>query len=152
MIDSCVTKVRWEELFPSLNIKADKSLHFLLDSSRLIKLKAGDIAFVSGSTCQHYLLLTKGQIRVQIITSTGRQVVLYHVNPGDDCVLTTSCLFASDCYPAEGIAITDAAAIVIPASQFHLAIEKSVLFRQFVFSTFNRSDCSHGDVLFFLGR
>ncbi len=34
---------------------------------------------------------------------SGRQVVLYHVNPDDDCVLTTSCLFAGNRYPVEGI-------------------------------------------------
>ncbi len=138
MKNNNLAKIQWKKLFPSLNIATDQVLSCLLNSSRLISLEKDDVAFSSGASCHHYLLLTEGQIRVQLLTHSGRQVVLYHVNPGDDCVLTTSCLFAGDCYPAEGIVIKNATAIAIPAHQFHSVIEDSMIFRQFVFSTFSK--------------
>ena len=128
----------WEKLFPSLATDEDEFLKTLLDSSRLVHVKAKQKVFVPGASCQHYLLLVEGHLRVQILTDSGRQVVLYHVNPGEDCVLTTSCLFANECYPAEGITDTDITVISIPADKFHFVIERSIKFRQFVFSTFSK--------------
>ena len=125
-------------LFPSLDIDTDPAIKTLFNSSKVIQLEINEKAFIPGASCNHYLLLIKGHLRVQILTDSGRQVVLYHVNPGDDCVLTTSCLFAGNRYPAEGITESRVTAVVIPANIFHKAIEQSLAFRQFVFSTFSK--------------
>jgi CRP/FNR family transcriptional regulator len=77
-----------------------------------------------------------GTVRVQILTPSGREVLLYRVSPGHACILTTSCLLGANDYPAFGITETQVSALAIPAGDFHQAIGQSAFFRAFVFSGF----------------
>ncbi len=70
-------------------------------------------------------LIVEGRIRCQVLSESGRHVVLYFVGPGQSCVLTTSCLLGGSRYPAEGIAETAITALALPPGQFREAIEKS---------------------------
>lgn len=125
--------------FPSLFEKSDPTLDELLDRSSLVRLAAGDYVFYPGSRCQGYALVTEGIIRCQVLSEQGRQIVLYHVGPGDSCVLTTSCLLGDTIYPAEGVAQTDVSALVIPADAFRAAVDRSPVLRCHVFHNFATS-------------
>jgi len=128
----------WKQHFPVLFDSDDVYIKQLIEASKLINVAAKQRVIMPGSHCKDYLLVAEGRMRVQFLTKPGREVVLYHLNPGDDCVLTTSCLFADEGFPAEGVTETDVTVIAISASIFHETLQKSVIFRQFVFSTFSR--------------
>jgi len=128
----------WQQCFTSLVESGDKSINEMIHKSRLLAVESKQKILFPGSVCSDYLLMAEGRLRVQFVTKSGREVVLYHVNPGDDCVLTTSCLFGDDGFPAEGITETDVTVIAIPAKVFHQTLQESVIFRQFVFSTFGK--------------
>lgn len=128
----------WKQRFPSLFLHSDGHIKELINKSRLLAVPAKQKVLLPGSSCKDYLLVAEGHLRVQFITKSGREVVLYHVNPGDDCVLTTSCLFGGDSFPAEGISETELIVIAIPVKDFHAALQQCSSFRQFVFSTFGK--------------
>jgi len=134
---SVESKQAWQR-FSSLVDCEDKAIIDLMEKSRLLEIESKQKILFPGSVCSDYLLMAEGQMRVQFVTKSGREVVLYHVHPGDDCVLTTSCLFGDDGFPAEGITETDATVIAIPAKVFHQTLQESVIFRKFVFSTFGK--------------
>lgn len=138
MNDIINRKKIWKHRFPSLLDSEDKHISDLIAQSRLIQVNARQKILLPGAQCKDYLLVAEGRLRVQFVTKSGREVVLYHVNPGDDCVLTTSCLFGDDGFPAEGITETEVTVIAIPAAIFHQTLQNSVNFRQFVFSTFGK--------------
>jgi CRP/FNR family transcriptional regulator len=92
--------------------------------------------FQPGSPCGNYLLVLEGCVRVRIFTPSGREVLLYQVRRGGACILTTSCLLGNNAYPAEGVTETPVTALVIPAAEFHQALNESTFFRAFVFSGF----------------
>ena len=73
-------------------------------ASRSISLQAYSYAFRAGSPCEAYILVVSGDVRVQVVTDSGRAVVLYHARDGDSCVLTTASLLGDTRYPAEGVA------------------------------------------------
>ncbi len=125
--------------FPALFEKSDPALDDLLGRSALVRLAAGDYVFYPGSRCQGYAFVTEGVVRCQVLSEQGRQIVLYHVGPGDSCVLTTSCLLGDTVYPAEGIAQTDVNALVIPADAFRAAVDCSPALRCHVFHNFATS-------------
>ncbi|MCK5727817.1 MAG: Crp/Fnr family transcriptional regulator [Methylococcales bacterium] len=127
----------WESFFPQFIADSDNTTRSLMDSAQLAKLPAGQQLFCPGSVCENYLLLLEGQVKIQLISESGREMLLYHVSSGDSCVLTTSCLLGGDCYPAEGITETEVSAFVIPALAFHRGIAQSVFFREFVFKNFS---------------
>lgn len=137
MNDSLLRDEAWNRCFPSF-IESDERIKQLVEKSRLIKVGAKQKILIPGTHCKDYLLVVEGSLRVQFLTRSGREVVLYHVNPGEDCVLTTSCLFGDDGFPAEGITETEMTVIAVPAAVFQEVLQESVEFRQFVFSTFGK--------------
>lgn len=109
----------------------------MLDSAaRLAAIPAGTVLFQDGSECSAYVLVIDGSIRVQKVSEGGREIVLYRVEAGQSCVLTTNCLIAREDYAAEGIAETDVRALVVPAATFRALLGKSEAFRDFVFAAY----------------
>ncbi|MCK5897953.1 MAG: Crp/Fnr family transcriptional regulator [Methylococcales bacterium] len=127
----------WESFFPQFMANSDNTTRSLMNSAQLVKLPAGQQLFYPGSECDKYLLLLEGQVKTQLISEAGREMLLYHMSSGDSCVLTTSCLLGGDCYPAEGLTETAVSAFVIPAMAFHRGIAQSAFFREFVFQNFS---------------
>lgn len=132
------TQHLWQQKFPSLYNSGNIHIDHLITASKLITFAAKQRIIMPGSQCSDYLLVAEGCMRVQLLTKAGREVLLYHLNPGDDCVLTTSCLFANEAFPAEAITETNMKIIAISANVFHETLQMSDIFRRFVFSTFSR--------------
>ncbi|SJM90968.1 Transcriptional regulator, Crp/Fnr family [Crenothrix polyspora] len=127
----------WATHFPQFIENRDKGVDFLMDASSLVKLAAGRQLFYPGSLCENYLLVLEGAVKVQIMSESGREVLLYHVRSGDSCVLTTSCMLSGDCYPAEGITESEVTAFAMSSHAFYRCIEQSPFFREFVFKNFS---------------
>ena len=67
---------------------------------------------------------------------SGREIVLYRVQDGQTCVLTTAGLMANGHYDVEGVAETETEAIILPKSAFEELLATSPAFRNFVFTSF----------------
>jgi CRP/FNR family transcriptional regulator len=102
---------------------------------QLVRLPAGRDVFRLGDACRNYLVVIEGTLRVQALSSSGREVVLYRVSDGQSCVLTTACLISGERYPAEGITETETVALSIPNPVFTQALAHSVAFQRFVFAS-----------------
>ena len=116
----------------------DAHLERLLESGIPVRLEANQFVFRPGDACESFLILMDGRIRVQLISEEGKEVTLYRIGPGGSCVLTTSCLFSSDQYPAEAIAETDIEALAFSRDIFEQTVEVSPQFRRFVFDGFSQ--------------
>ncbi|MEJ2654639.1 MAG: Crp/Fnr family transcriptional regulator [Acidihalobacter sp.] len=129
----------WLEHFPALREIDDPAGLHALDAAEIVRVPTDTRVFESGQACHNYLLIIDGSIRVQQLSASGREIVLYRVEAGQGCVLTTSCLLAGvDRYPAEGLAETEVAAVVIPKDRFEDGLAHSAGFRNFVFSAYGR--------------
>lgn len=126
----------WWSRFPGLAALDDPAWMELRSAARVVTLPAGAIAFRAGDTCENYLLVLDGSVRVQKLAENGREITLYRLEGGDACVLTTSCLLARERYPAEGVAETDVTAAAIPTAVFFRALDQSPGFRRFVFTAY----------------
>lgn len=73
----------WKDNFPQFVDPDDAALQALLGSASLISVPAGQHLFQPGARCDNCLLVTSGEVRVQLITHSGREVVLHHVGPGN---------------------------------------------------------------------
>lgn len=116
----------------------DTNIERFLESGTPVRLKAEQFIFRPGDACESFLILLDGQIRVQLISEEGKEVTLYRIGPGGSCVLTTSCLFSSEHYPAEAIAETDISALAFSRKAFEQTVESSAQFRRFVFDGFSQ--------------
>jgi CRP/FNR family transcriptional regulator, anaerobic regulatory protein len=110
----------------------------LLHKSAVITVPADTVIFGPGKSPQNLLLLLDGRVRVQQVSESGREIVLYRVEAGESCVLTTACMLAHENYSAEGIAETDVRAVAIPRAVFDDLVSKSVTFRDFIFRAYSK--------------
>lgn len=128
----------WIERFPGLAELDEPIRRTLTEQSRIAALPAGTRIFGPGKAPDSLLLLLEGTVRVQQVSESGREIVLYRVQAGESCVLTTACLLAYEDYSAEGLAETDISAVAIPRSVFDDLIARSSAFRRFVFTAYSR--------------
>lgn len=110
----------------------------LFGDAALLHLESGDTVFHAGAECRHFLILVDGCVRVTLNALSGRSVTLYRIEPGDTCVLTTSCLMSSRRYPAEAHTETPVTALAMARSRFERGLEESAPFRRFVLDSFSR--------------
>ena len=127
----------WIDGFPALEDLPREHRHRLEAESRLLALPEGTRIFGPGQTPSNFLLLLRGSIRVQQVSESGREIILYRVSAGESCALTTTCLLGYEDYRAEGIAETAIEAVAIPRATFEDLIAASSSFRRFVFKAFS---------------
>lgn len=108
----------------------------LLRESAVVTVPEGTVIFGPGKPPANLLLMLEGRVRVQQVSEAGREIVLYRVEAGESCVLTTACLLAHEDYSAEGIAETGVRAVAIPRRVFDELVSRSVAFRTFIFTAY----------------
>jgi CRP/FNR family transcriptional regulator len=59
--------------------------------------------------------------------------LLYYVNPGQSCIITTSCTLGNTDYPTFGETETEVEALSVSRQMFSQALDQSNAFRKFVF-------------------
>lgn len=93
--------------------------------------------FMEGDVCRNVGFVGRGKIQVSKISESGREITLYHVQPGEGCVLNISCAFSNVGYPATATVESQVEMIVFPAPTFQdwMAIPKV---RSFVFELFSK--------------
>jgi CRP/FNR family transcriptional regulator len=123
----------WLEQFDDLKKVADPAWKQALSEVSEITVAAGTVLFQSGDTCKNYLFLCSGSVKVISLSPEGREVVLYHIGPGQTCILTSSCLLGDAEYPAQGVAEQEVHAAAMPREVFNRLLSESAGFRRFVF-------------------
>jgi CRP/FNR family transcriptional regulator len=125
------------EAFPELRSLEESSLSTLRSAARSVHVPEGTVLFREGSSCESFIFVLSGAVRVQMISDLGREIVLYRVERGETCVLTTTSLMSGTDYAAQGKAENDVDAVAIPSASFRELMARSAVFRKFVFSAFS---------------
>jgi CRP/FNR family transcriptional regulator len=136
-----LTNEDWLDAFPGL--KAFNDVTWRLDSrkAKRMQVASGSVLFRDGDSCSGYVLVVSGAIRVQKVDPQGHEIILYRVEEGQSCMLTTTCLLGSRHYPAEGVAETDVDLVMLPLNVFEHALAGSVGFRRFVMANVGERIC-----------
>lgn len=128
----------WIEDAPLLR-RLDAPTRTLLRESAIRKqIPRGAVLFRPGDQCVHFPLIVSGTVRVQRVTESGREIVLYRVANNETCILTTASLLSDDAYSAEGVAETDVTAYIVPADRFAALMNASSDFRALVFDGYSK--------------
>lgn len=119
----------WLQRFPSMQELPDE-LRPELAALNTMRVPRGTVLFRDGDACQGYVFVIEGSVRAQKMDAEGREIVLYRVEEGQTCMLTTSCLLGGKAYPAEGMAEHETELALIPAPRFDELLASSP-FRRF---------------------
>ena len=82
------------------------SLRSPLDTLAPQLFKAGTVLFRPGDAPFGFVLIISGRVNVFLNSRTGRELLLYSVDPGETCVQTTLGLLGAQSYTGEAIADT----------------------------------------------
>lgn len=107
-------------------------------SGKEVSLKAGNTIFQSGDKPDVFLLLIEGEVRVDITTKSGRDMVLYRIQEGQPCVMAGSALMNNEYYFARAICETNVIAIAISLANFYKAIEHSHTFMRYILDDYSK--------------
>ena len=123
--------------FPGLEGLEDAAKALLMGAAQQAVVPPGTVVFTSGAKCETYFLVTDGSVRVQMVSENGREIVLYRVESGQTCIMTTSCLMSNALYGAEAITESEVKAVMVPAATFQKLVNSSAVWRTFVFSSYS---------------
>lgn len=101
-------------------------------------LPKGAVLFRPGDAARGFVVVLAGRIEVHLTGPSGREILLYAVEPGQSCVQTTLGLMADEPYSGEALAATDAQVVLIPRGLFQRLMDDEPAFRAFVLTAFGR--------------
>ncbi len=101
----------------------------------VLTVPSGSVVFDEHQTCQGFPFVLGGSIRVVKESTTGRELPLYRVGPGETCIISSSCLLGHADYNARGVAESDTTLALMPRPLFD-ALMADAGFRDFVFHLF----------------
>ncbi len=124
------------ERFPVFQQLAAPSLERLLAEAQLLRVPAGSILFDADQPCRGFPLVLQGAVRVAMSAPSGREIMLYRVDPGQGCILSGGCLLGHSDYAARGIAEDDVVLLNLPPAEFNALLLEHEPFRRFVFGMY----------------
>jgi CRP/FNR family transcriptional regulator len=104
--------------------------------SRVMVVPRGTHLFDERSPCGAMPLVIEGRVKVSKLSPGGREIVLYRVEPGQSCLITSSCLLSRRDYSANGIAETQVTLVAIPRDTFDALMAQAHGFRDYVHALF----------------
>lgn len=125
---------RFLELFPELPPKIDG----YLDSIRFRSMEAGEIILHEGQTCGSLPFVLEGALRIYKVATTGREITLYRIEPGQSCILSAGCAAGSGSFPASVVAEVASVAAFLPNDTVRTLYAESAGFRSFMLAQYSR--------------
>ncbi len=121
-----------------------ETLEPLLRDSRVEHACQGDHLSWQGHGCQRFGFVLSGQVRVYKLGQNGREVTLYHLNPGDCCILAASCLLSGTPFPAFAVAETEVELLTVSSEVLKELVATHEFWRSYLFGMLARR---MGDVI-----
>ena len=83
--------------------------------------------------CVGMIHVLKGETRAYLLSDEGREVTLFRVVQGDNCIISASCVLAQISFEAHMEASEDSDILIIPVELFGEFCEKNVYVRCFAY-------------------
>ncbi|MDH4095704.1 MAG: Crp/Fnr family transcriptional regulator [Betaproteobacteria bacterium] len=134
--DKDATRTKLLERFPLFAQLPPARLARVLAESQLLRVPAGSAIFDADQPCRGFPLVLEGAVRVVMNAPSGREILLYRVDPGQGCILSGGCLLGHSDYAARGIAEEDVTLLSLPPAEFQSLLLEHEPFRGFVFGMY----------------
>lgn len=112
---------------------ADQKL--MKDSIQIEKYNKGMMIHRCDQNCKGLLSVSKGQLRIYILSEEGREVTLYRVHEREVCVLSASCLMDSIAFDVLIEAAEDTEVLVLPASSLNQILARNPAVELYLYKT-----------------
>ncbi len=134
--DAAEVLARIASAYPSLVDLPDPLAGTVASQLTFLTLPAGAPLFRERDACAGFPLVLRGRVRIARHLADGRELVLYDVEPGETCVLSTGCLLGNAAYSAHAVCETDVDLALLPQPLFDRLLAEHAPFRIAAFNLF----------------
>lgn len=116
---------------------------FLAQRSRRMKFDAGSHVQGAGAGCAGVVFVRSGRLRAFMLSDQGREVTLFHVQPGECCVLAASCILPMITFDIALDAAEDSDLLIVDSQAFGTVSQENIHAEAFTYrqATERFSDC-----------
>jgi CRP/FNR family transcriptional regulator len=125
----------WTDMATGLDT-LDRAARARLDGLTPADLPQGTALFHPGDAAKGFVIVLSGRIEVYLTGPTGREILLYAVEPGGSCVQTTLGLLGGQDYTGEAVTARPSRVVLVPRDLFLGLMDTSPAFRGIVFGAF----------------
>ena len=126
------------DAFPFLRDAGNDVREEVTAHAQIARIPKGTFIFFEGDECKQLALVLSGTVRVYKPAESGREITLYRLGKGDSCVLTASCIFSRNPFPAIAFVEDDIEVAAVPSSVFRDWINRFEVWRNYVFNLLSK--------------
>lgn len=98
----------------------------------ILEFKKGEDIIVSKQNCQGFICILKGNLRAYALSSTGKEITVFNLHTGDECVICANCIADNLQLELNLQAIDDSVVISLNADYFSILKDKYPALASFV--------------------
>ena len=109
---------------------------FLKTHLKPVSVPKGSILFFQGDICDSILFLTSGAIRLYIQSDDAEEITLYHLNPGEQCIVNTASTLSQTQAIGSAVTTTDIEGYIMDMYSVKELSRNSDTYQSFLFSLY----------------
>lgn len=132
------SKIFFEKALPFWNKITKSEQKIILDNCSLKKFLAGENIHNS-TVCTGVIIVKTGLVRVYMLSSEGKEITLYKLNPYEVCVLSASCILTNINFDIFVDAEKDSDVYIINPYKYKEIKDNNIIVESFTNSIINQS-------------
>ena len=93
----------------------------------------GEILYGHNVNCLGMIHVLMGEVRASVLSREGREITLFRVGQGDNCILSASCVLAHISFESTMMATMPSEILVVPAAVFEDLCQQNIHVRCFAY-------------------
>ncbi len=132
---------RLNKAYPVLANITDQRWIDCIEQAKAMHIRPDTTLFSGSASCNNFMLILDGTIRLYQSAEDGREITLYRVQAGDLCFLSLNSMLKNQSFNAIACTESDVHALAIHADDFKALLSASITFRDYVISTLTDRLC-----------
>jgi len=124
------------ESFPFYKELEPQAKDFLQMSLKPVHVPKGSILFFQGDVCDGILFLTSGEIRLYIQSDDADEITLYHLNPGEQCIVNTASTLSQTKAIGSAVTLSDIDGYILDMHSVKELAHNSDVYQSYLFSIY----------------
>jgi CRP/FNR family transcriptional regulator len=115
------------------NQLSDTEKQLCLNNFSIIKYGKGVNLHGAGKECEGLILVRSGELRVYILSEEGRDVTLFRISEGENCILSASCILGNITFDVLIDAEQDTEILLLSVDTFEKLARENIYVENFIY-------------------
>lgn len=112
-----------------------------IEHAKPMQVESDTTLFSGAATCNNFMFILEGTIRIYQTAADGREITLYRVEAGDLCILSLNSLLKKKSFNAIAVTESPVKALALTSDNFKNIMSSSAMFRDYVINILTERLC-----------